>query len=202
MNSAAIVNVGCGNIGSLYKALDLCFDQVSIITTPAGLDKFDYVFLPGSGSAGVFRDQLTQRGFENAIHEVIEVGRRVVGICLGFQLLFNGTEEDGGVPGLGYFDGKVTKIEHLAKKASRTGWYESTGGRSWSLESDRNFFYFNHAFGVGADSFCPLGPHGRSDSIISWAKAGNVAGFQFHPEKSQSTGYKLLQSIGRCDWHA
>jgi glutamine amidotransferase len=158
--------------------------------------------LPGSGSAGVFRDQLAQRGFENALHEVIEVGRRVIGICLGFQLLFNGTEEDGGVPGLGYFDGQVTKIAHQTQKASRTGWYESTGGLSWSLESDRNFFYFNHAFGVGADLFCPSGPHGRSDSIISWAKAGNVAGFQFHPEKSQSIGHKLLQSIGRSDWHA
>ncbi len=202
MSSVAIVNVGCGNIGSLFKALDKCFDEVAVVNTPSMLDSFDYVFLPGSGSAGVFKEQLSQRGFEGALREIIQARRPVIGICLGFQLLFNGSDEDGGVEGFGYFNGQVSRMTHLQQKTSRTGWYESGGGRLWMLEADSNFFYFNHAFGVAAEDFSTAVPHGISDSVISWAKAGNVAGFQFHPEKSQSIGHRLLQSIERTNWLA
>lgn len=202
MSSVAIVNVGCGNIGSLFKALDKCFDEVTVADKPSMLDSIDYVFLPGSGSAGVFKEQLVRHGFEVALRDIIQAGRPVIGICLGFQLLFNGSDEDGGVEGFGYFNGQVSRVTHLKRKTSRTGWYESDGGRSWMLEADRNFFYFNHAFGVAVNDFSTAVPHGVSDSVISWAKGGNVAGFQFHPEKSQYVGHRLFQSIARSNWLA
>ena len=200
MKSVAIIDVGCGNIGSLYKSLDRFFEQVTVIETPRFIDKYDCVFMPGSGSAGYFSKKLNSLGFRGALQDVISAQIPVIGICLGFQLLFQGTDEDGGVEGFGYFNGHATRISYLVANVARTGWFDSTGGKFWGLENDLNYYYFNHSFGIHLKTFSITVPHGVSDSVISWVKKGNVAGFQFHPEKSQSAGFQLFQSIRGLQW--
>lgn len=202
MRRIGIINVGCGNIGSLFKALDRDELDVRIAARPADLDGVSTIFLPGSGSAGMFKRRLVETGFDDAVASAIANGTPLVGICLGFQLLFDRTEEDGGVDGFGYFRGDVVQLATDDDGASsvRTGWFETSGGLALGLDTERPFAYYNHGFGTYPSVDLGGFETGTSGSVLAWIKSGSVAGFQFHPEKSQTMGARLISKLVDGHW--
>jgi glutamine amidotransferase len=208
----AVVNAGSGNIGSVVNVIRLLQHPVCIARKPDDLLEADTIILPGVGSAGSYMRRLEGGGLRSSIVDAHRSGVRLVGICLGFQVLFNGSEEDGGVECLGLLNGVVTDLKRHTGHA-HTGWapfefertYMSRSGYNPIYASARSRIvrgrvYYNHEYGY------PLPPPDSGvgtlsitdfsfDKFASMIIAGNVIGMQFHPEKSQKTGLSLLSMV-------
>ncbi len=200
----AIVDYGVGNIRAfvdIYKGLNL---PVVAATTAQELKGADRIVLPGVGAFDWAMDRLMRSGMRETLDElVLEREVPVLGVCVGMQLMANGSEE-GDLPGLGWIEGKV-KLFDESTFAHKThlphmGWNDLTSfNDSWifkSLNSPR--FYFLHSY-----YFAPIHDANilaTSEYGISFASAvgrNNIVGTQFHPEKSHSWGVALLSNFAR-----
>jgi imidazole glycerol phosphate synthase glutamine amidotransferase subunit len=199
-----IIDYGMGNLGSVSNACAYLEMPARIVEQPKQLAGCKSIILPGVGAFGDCMQHLTDHGFVEPIREWIASGRPFLGICLGLQSLYEGSEEAPGVAGLGVLRGTVRKFNIAPElKVPQIGW-NSVKQRIpdcplYSGIPDEAFFYFVHSYYVdGADKDIVAGEtnYGLTYTSVVWRD--NVMAAQFHPEKSQKAGLRLLQNFG--DW--
>jgi glutamine amidotransferase len=148
-------------------------------------------------------ERIRERGLDELVAERAEAGVPVLGICLGLQLLFSSTTEQGGGEGLGVLHGPVTELEAGELKVPHIGWSPVTWARESRLTeglADGEPFYFVHSFAPRpANPEDVLGTATYGEELCCVAERGNVFGVQFHPEKSSGAGLRLLENFaGIC----
>ena len=193
----AVIDYGGGNLGSLLAALRRRGAPFTIVDDAWQLEAADAAVLPGDGAFGVTMLALRERELDRAISTHIARGKPFLGICVGMQVLFEESEEFGNSAGFGVFRGRVARFSHAAPRVPHIGWnqLDICGAHPFvgNLEA-RPFAYFMHSYraGVGPDTLAAC-THGERFSAV--VARGNVMGTQFHPEKSQDTGAKLLDNF-------
>ncbi len=200
MTSIAIIDYGVGNLRSLEKAFAATGTQAVVSYDAYVLSKANALVLPGVGAFGACMKALSERGFDRLIVERVAEGTPLLGVCVGMQLLFEESEEFGRTLGLGLLSGKVQRFAGDLP-VPHVGWNQVHQKRAHPLMSginDNSFFYFVHSYYCAADE--PDVVLGETDYIKNYASIvaqGNVAGVQFHPEKSQVNGLKLLSNFAQ-----
>ena len=194
--NVSMIDYGRGNLRSVERALESAGAAVTRMEDPASLEKATTVILPGVGSFGDAVEGLKQRKLWEPLREWVKADRPFLGICLGYQLLWEEGEEAPGVKGLGLFSGRVGKFQGKGLKIPLIGWSQvrvQDGKRSYFEGGDR-FFYHVHSY---RPEFVPAEYLICETEYGGWfpsgVKKGKVAGFQFHPEKSQKAGISLLK---------
>ena len=199
MMKIAIIDYGMGNLHSAAKALEKVGAQVTVTRDPELVRQADKVILPGVGAFGDCMKNLNERELAPVIHEVIAAGKPFLGICVGLQLLFEGSEEDPGVAGLGIFKGMVRKIAAPGLKIPHMGWNNLEYRTSSSLFQGlppAAYVYFVHSFhAVPTDESCITAVTDYGGQVTAAVGRGLVQAVQFHPEKSSSVGLKILANF-------
>ena len=196
----AIIDYGAGNIQSVSKALRHIGCDCLVTRDPSEILRADGAVLPGVGSFGDTADSLDRFGIRQAAVDYIRSGKPFLGICLGLQLLFPGSEESPGAKGLGVFEGNITRIpggEGL--KIPHMGWNSLTvrkGSRLFDGIEGNPYVYFVHSFFLhAADPSIVAAQTEYGVTIDAAVESGNVFATQFHPEKSGDVGLKILKNF-------
>lgn len=196
----AIIDYGAGNIQSVSKALMHIGCDCFITNKKDEILSADAAVLPGVGSFGNTVDNLNKFGIKEAVIEFIESGKPFLGICLGLQLLFPGSDESKGAEGLGVFDGTITKIPNgEGLKIPHMGWNSLTvkkGSRLFEGIEENPYVYFVHSYYLNAaDKSIVAAQTEYGVTIDAAVERGNVFATQFHPEKSGDVGLKILKNF-------
>ncbi len=192
----ALLDYGRGNLRSVERALATAGAEVSRVENPKGLSGISCLVVPGQGSFGDAIQGLQERGLWKPLQEWIQDGKPYLGICLGFQILWETSEEAPGAEGLRMFSGKVKKFSAPNLKVPLIGWCEvrpNARAKEMFSGGDR-YFYHVHSYrpeSAPADWLACETEYGGWFPSGVWK--GKVAAFQFHPEKSQDSGISLLQ---------
>jgi imidazole glycerol-phosphate synthase subunit HisH len=194
-----LIDYGSGNLRSVSKALEAAGAQVTRLEQGPIAGSFDAIVLPGVGAFGDSVSQLKSRDFFFPLQQWLDDGRRFLGVCLGFQLLFESSEESPEVAGLGIFKGQVRKI-HGPVKVPHIGWNSvkwTEHARSLYANLPPNpYFYFVHSYYPEPQNESLVAGHTEYGHRFAAAVATkNVLATQFHPEKSQESGLLLLRQF-------
>lgn len=198
-----VLDYGMGNLRSVEKALEKVGAQ-PIRTSDAGVARgADGIVLPGVGAFPRAMERISELGLDAVVRKAAGAGTPVLGICLGLQLLFAESAEQGGSRGLGLLDGTVDALRADGRKVPHIGWSPVRWARSSPLTeglAPEEPFYFVHSFAArpaeGADA---LGSAEYGERFTCVVERGNVFGAQFHPEKSSAAGLRLLRNFaGIC----
>jgi glutamine amidotransferase len=195
-----LVDYGSGNLRSVAKALEAVGAQIEPIVTAPIPENIDGLVLPGVGAFGDSVRQLQERGLFQPIREWLTSEKQFLGICLGYQLLFQGSDESPGVEGLALFNGIVRRFPRGRLKVPQIGWNrlkwtQKARDRFSELPTDP-FVYFVH-------SYYPV-PENRSlvaatavygEEFAAAVVTENLLATQFHPEKSQENGLAILRQF-------
>jgi imidazole glycerol-phosphate synthase subunit HisH len=196
--NVAVVDYDAGNTLSVTRALEKVGAKVDLTADPERVARADAVVLPGVGAFGDCMRKLAERGMDEACREAYAGGKSFLGVCVGLQVLFEGSEESPGAAGLGILPGKVVRFEAGELKVPHIGWNQLDAARPHPvLEGlDGEAFYFVH-------SYYP--DPAREDDLLGTAEYGarfcaaagreNLAAVQFHPEKSSRAGLRLYENF-------
>ncbi len=205
--SVAILDTGSGNLRSVEKALAKVGGQPCITDDPDVVRRAERLVVPGQGAFGEFVRALREHGLEGAVREVIAAGRPFLGICLGLQILFDESEEQGPMPGLGLLPGRVVrfrpperhyKVPHMGWNQVRRAHTNRSPGGDPALRGipDGTYFYFVHSYYVApADENSVALTAEYGVPFAAAVRKDNVFACQFHPEKSQAAGLRLLRNF-------
>jgi glutamine amidotransferase len=197
-----IINYGMGNILSVFHAFEMVGAEAKILNTPAEINEADKLVLPG---VGAFRDcigNLKKGGFVEPLNDAVNrQGKPILGICLGMQVMARRSFEYGEYEGLGWFEADVVRLTPAdsALRIPQIGWNEvvqQQGANCLAGIPDKTDFYFVHSYHMQCDNpqdvvaVCDYG--GEVTAIV---QKGNIFATQFHPEKSQDHGLKLLENF-------
>ncbi len=199
MITIGILEYGVGNIGSVVNAISYLGHVATRIHTPSQLHECTALMVPGQGAMGAGMAHLKDHGLDQAIRQHIAQGKPYFGICLGYQLLFDWSEEDGGVNGLGILSGEVRRFDSTQVKVPQMGWNRVQVTQDphgyWPHSSGQAFVYFAHSYYVTpTDSSVILGTTTHGVTYASMVGTPTILGCQFHPEKSGKWGLSLLQN--------
>ena len=200
MKDVILIDAGTGNLRSVQKALESLGAQVLRTSKPDEVLTGNKVVLPGVGAFGEFMSGLRERGLEASVKEIARRSTPLLGICVGMQALFEVGEEMGQYAGLGLLTGKVTQFANsLPVKIPHTGWNQVEVQMADPLLrgiDSGDHVYFNHSY------YCQPG---NPAEIAAWTNHGlryacavqsnRVFGVQFHPEKSQTVGLRILKNF-------
>ena len=176
-----VCDYGAGNVRSVVNGFRRLGESPEVTTDPDAVLRADLAVLPGVGSARTAMESLDRSGVADALRaRVLERAAPTLGICLGLQLALEGSDEDGGVDGLGLVPGRAVKIEE--GRVPRIGWAP--------VEPGGGTFYFAHSYAARTDAATAY-----SEGIVAEVRSGSFRGVQFHPEKSGPSGSRYLQ---RC----
>jgi len=193
-----IIDYNVGNLHNLKNALDFSGIENKLVTKADEVKKADRILLPGVGAFAPAMDHLKQSGMLEALHEKVNSGTPILGVCVGAQLLMDNSEEDGIHEGLGLIHGKVKRFSHELK-IPQIGWNSVTQQKNNLLfkdVSDEMHFYFVHSYHFEPEKFDHiLGTTNYGYDFASVVCKDNLWGVQFHPEKSQNAGLQLLQNF-------
>jgi len=197
-----IIDIDMGNLRSVAKAVwSLGLDPV-MVRDPAALADTSHCILPGVGMFRTASDRLVASGLRDALRDYAFDGRPLLGICLGMQLLADDGDEGGGSPGLGVIPGRVTRLEPGGElRVPHVGWNTVALRRAHPLFAavlPKRDFYFVHSFAFRAGGDDVLGETEHGATFTSVVARASTVGVQFHPEKSQANGLRLLESF--CAW--
>ncbi len=200
MKNIGIVDYGSGNLRSVSKALDAVGACTRLVSTPAALDEIDAVVVPGVGAFGDCARNLRSTGLWEPLREWISADRPYLGICLGYQLLFESSEETPGVAGLGVLPGVVRRFSAGALKVPHMGWntlaLRHAGDRLYAALPPAPSVYFVHSFfPVPADSSIISATCDYGGDFAASVSRGALSAVQFHPEKSQRNGLAILKNF-------
>ena len=196
----AVIDYQMGNLRSVQKALEKIGHPATITGDPADLARADKIVLPGVGGFGDAIAELKRRELVEPIREAVFAGKPFLGICLGLQLLFDVGYEDGEHEGLGILRGKVVRFElPPPAKVPHMGWNQATIlRRAPILEgiADGTYFYFVHSYYVvPVDKSVVAIETDYHGPFCSMVWRDNLFATQFHPEKSQADGLRLLRNF-------
>jgi glutamine amidotransferase len=196
-----IVDYGAGNLRSVQKAFEHVGVDAAVTGDPQEIAAAPALVLPGVGAFGAAMDQLKRQGLITVLLERIRQGTPFLGVCLGLQVLFEGSEEDPGVAGLGVVPGEVRTLPPTVK-VPHIGWNQvevCTCSDLFEGIPPGSAFYFVHGFAAvplsPGDVLCMTDYDGVR--FVSGIEVGTVAGVQFHPEKSSSLGLRLYRNFAQ-----
>ena len=193
-----LVDYGSGNLRSVGKALEASGAKVTLLTHPARLDDLDALVVPGVGSFGDCARNLRESGLWDPLLEWLRAGRPYLGICLGYQLLFESSEESPGVQGLGYLAGKVVRFKAQGLKIPHMGWntlVDAKGDLYQDLPDATSFYFVHSYYPVPADEDLISARCEYGEVFAASISRGAIHAVQFHPEKSQSPGLAVLKNF-------
>src|SRR5262249_41205354 len=194
-----IIDYGVGNLRSVEKALAAVGADAKISSDADELYRADALLLPGVGAFGDAMRSLKGHGFDELIIGAARTGKPILGVCLGYQLLFDESEEFGLNCGLGLLPGRVGRVSESDLRVPHIGWNCVCRLRPHPIlegVEDGSFFYFVHSFYVApASSEDAIAATDYGLEFASAAGRDNIVGVQFHPEKSQHVGLQLLKNF-------
>jgi len=193
----AIVDYGIGNLGSVTKGFRRAGAEVELTGDPAVLRRADALVLPGDGAFGATMAEIEKRGLVPLLHEAVAAGTPLLGICIGMQVLFEESEEHGRHQGLGLLPGRVRRFDD-SLTVPHMGWNTLCARRAHPLlegVADGSHVYFVHSYycEAGEDVVIATSDYGQDFAAI--VGRGPVLGLQFHPEKSQAVGQRLVANF-------
>jgi len=201
----AVLDYGIGNLRSAEKALQHVGADARLVADPDVASTADGVVLPGVGAFGACAEALRRSGLDEVVRGAVAGEVPFLGICIGFQLMFEGSDEDPGVTGLGVFDGVVRELP-ASERRPQMQWNVvrpvlGRPSRLLGLEGAARWYYFVHSYapvpGVGSEP-AVVGVCDYGGEVVAAMETPAVFGTQFHPEKSGSTGLALLQRFAEC----
>ena len=194
----AVLDYGIGNLRSAQKALERVGADAVLTQDAAVVSAADAVVLPGVGAFGACMDALRDVQLETVTHDAVASGVPFLGICVGMQMLFDGSEEDPDARGLGIIPGQVKWIPSSVQRPQMQ-WNQLNIRRDEPMFSDLGehpWMYFVHSLhGVPTDSDCVAATVQYGDTLNVAFRKGNVFATQFHPEKSATAGLGLLHNF-------
>lgn len=198
----AIIDYGAGNLFNVAKALQYLGAEAKVTAKEKEILAAERVILPGVGAFGDCMQSLEARGLVPVLRRVIAMGKPFLGICVGLQLLFEGSEESPDVPGLGVFKGQVQRIHAPALKIPHMGWNSlqiTKGTRSLFANLPAEpYVYFVHSYAaVPEDTSLVAARTFYGQWLTAAVMQDNVMAVQFHPEKSGAVGLALLRNFLR-----
>ena len=199
MTRIAILDYGMGNLRSVEKALARVGAEAVVTHDAEAVRRADGLILPGGGAFAKAMERIDELGLARLIAERLEAGTPLLGICLGFQLLFDSSTELGGARGLGLIDGEVRGLEAPGLKVPHIGWEPVAWTRPSALTAgidEATPFYFVHSFAphpTDPDDVLGTAVHGKR--FVCAVERPPVYGVQFHPEKSSAAGLRLLANF-------
>ncbi len=198
----AIIDYDAGNLKSVEKALQFLGQECVITRDFHEIEKADKVILPGVGSFGDAMSQLKKFELDKVIREVAAEQKPFLGICLGLQLLFEGSEESEGVEGLHLLEGKILRIlEQEGLKIPNIGWNSldlQNNGRLFENLNGNPFVYFVHSYYLKArEESIVKATIEYSTHIHASVEKDNIFACQFHPEKSGTVGLQILSNFAK-----
>lgn len=191
----ALIDYGSGNVRSVYNALKQHGADVRLTADIAEINAAEKVVLPGVGAFADCVEGLKQRGLWDVMQAWLAANRPFLGICVGYQMLFEESEESPGVRGFGFFGGKVRRFTSPGIKIPQIGWnqLDLSPHLLWNNLPPAPHVYFVHSYypePTNAAEVIAQSTYG--ETFAASAARGNVAGVQFHPEKSQTVGLTIL----------
>lgn len=198
----AIVDYGMGNLRSVQKAFERVGSVAEVVREPQRVADARAVVLPGVGAFSACMENLRRFGLVDVIRETVKRNKPFLGICLGFQLLFSESEEFGSQSGLDLFAGKVVGFRpENSLKVPHMGWNRLAKKKeSPFLEGirDGDYVYFVHSYYVVPENFSIVATMtDYGNSFVSSIATDRLFACQFHPEKSQEVGLKILANFAR-----
>lgn len=202
-----VIDYGIGNIGSVMRALEQMGANHTLIAKPADLDRAHRIILPGVGAFADCMDLLEAGGWPEALSQMVQdESRMILGICVGMQLLSNGSTEGASdnkiIRGLGYISGLVRNISQLGvtERIPHMGWNAVSAGPAGETFfegiPDGTDFYFVHSYCFVPDDLAHVAATVKYGvSLTAAVRKDNVWGTQFHPEKSSRAGSRVLKNF-------
>jgi imidazole glycerol-phosphate synthase subunit HisH len=198
-----VMDYGAGNLRSVVKAFEHEGSEVILTSDPSVASSAERLVLPGQGHFGQCIGRLEQSGLADATRKVVAAGRPFLGICVGMQLLYEGSEETPDVAGLGLMPGRIRRIPtdlHLPHVGWNAVTFTLAGLRDPLLEGiasgEPEYFYHVHSYAqLDVEAESVLGVCTYDASFASIVGRDNVWGIQFHPEKSQEKGLAILRNF-------
>ncbi|MDP4719938.1 MAG: imidazole glycerol phosphate synthase subunit HisH [Akkermansiaceae bacterium] len=197
-----LVNYGGGNLRSVENALHALGVFPELITDASELGDCTHLILPGQGEFGDVMRQLDKRGLVEPLREWIAAGKPYFGICVGFQILFEGSDEAPGVEGLGIVKGRCVRFqEEEGKKIPQMGWNgtvpQDGASAYWKGLGEEPYFYFVHSYFPKPedDGWKTTVTDYAGEKFVAAVEKGDVLACQFHPEKSQDAGLALISNF-------
>ncbi len=194
-----VIDYGASNIRSVANAMKFLGADMRLATSPAELASAEKLILPGVGAFRPGMDKLHEQGFVEFLHDAANKGIPILGICLGMQFLLETSEEDGLSAGLGLLPGRCVRFE-IAGKVPHMGWnqltHASTHPIMHGIPTENSYAYFVHSYHAAEmPSDCVIATTDYGYSYPSIIGRDNIFGAQFHPEKSQQVGLRLLKNF-------
>ncbi|MES2476555.1 MAG: imidazole glycerol phosphate synthase subunit HisH [Verrucomicrobiota bacterium] len=197
-----LIDYGAGNLRSVANALRAIGIEPSVAASGAEIGETTHLVLPGVGSFGNCMDQLARRDLLDPIRDWVSAGKPYLGICLGYQILFDSSEESPGVAGLGLVPGMVRRfVESPGLKIPHMGWNSAIPRKPeagcWAGLGAEPYFYYVHSyFPVPEDaSVIAAETEYGTDRFAAAIELPNLLACQFHPEKSQEAGLRLIRNF-------
>ena len=192
----AVLDYGAGNLRSAQRALARAGAAVTVTDDPRAAEDADIVVVPGVGRFAQCVRRFHVAGFAALVAGRVDAGRPVLGICVGLQILYEGSDEDPAVPGLGLLPGRVRRLP-AGVRVPHMGWNTVRAVRPDPLLDgvDGRQAYFVHSYAADADGDHVVAVTDHGGDFAAVVRAGAVMGTQFHPEKSGDVGARLLDNL-------
>ena len=195
----AVIDYGMGNLRSVEKAFQFLGFHAVITDRPEQAEGATHLVLPGDAAFGDAMRNLVDQGWDDLILKGVEQGKPFLGICMGLQLMFDESEEGGKHRGLGMLPGRIVKFP-ATERVPQIGWNQIAIERSVEILDgvpEGSYFYFVHSYYVDAADADRVATTEYGLEYTSIAARDNALGVQFHPEKSQQIGLRLLRNFAR-----
>ncbi len=200
-----IIDLDTGNLGSLYSALNKLSLKFKICKNTYDFEKVEKIILPGVGAFGDLMNKIKKNKIDFKIKEKVALNVPILGLCAGYQILFSDSNEHGNHNGLNLIKGNIRNLKRFSNdiKIPHVGWNECNYIKQNNLFYDiknNSDFYFTHSYALHeVDEKIILTYTNYDKKFISSVNYNNIYGVQFHPEKSQLNGLKLLKNFyERC----
>ncbi len=194
-----VVDYGMGNLHSVAKALEKAGGAVLVTSNPVEVARAEKLVLPGVGAFADAKAELVRRGLDGPVADHVRAGKKFLGICLGLQLLFDTSYEDGVHPGLGLVAGEVVRFKTTSLKVPQIGWntldVKPGIGLFAGLSAAPSVYFVHSYYVVPKDPSVIAATTEYGETFAGAIATKNVWATQFHPEKSQRVGLAMLRNF-------